>query len=101
MAFGVTSTSSSSSIYAIASSRLSVIGVVKRDLKGLQTGFFNGSKNVTGAQVGIFNMATEVEGIQIGLVNKASMMRGVQIGLINAITEKDDLAILPIVNWNF
>jgi hypothetical protein len=46
-------------------------------------------------------MATEVTGVQLGLLNKTTWMHGIQIGLLNIITNKDDLPILPIVNWHF
>ena len=75
--------------------------VVKREMTGVQTGFFNGAKKARGFQFGVFNMTTEATGFQLGLINKATWLKGIQIGLLNIATEKDNLPILPIVNWNF
>ena len=76
-------------------------GVVKRDMTGFQSGFFNGAKKATGFQFGLFNMTTEATGFQLGLINKATWLKGIQIGLLNIATEKDNLPILPIINWSF
>ncbi len=59
-----------------------------------------GNWNVKGLQIGIWNDVSEMTGLQIGLVNIADRAYGVQIGVVNVIAS-DDIAFLPILNWNF
>lgn len=59
-----------------------------------------GDWNVKGLQIGLWNDVYEMTGLQIGLVNIADRAYGVQIGVVNVIAS-DDVAFLPILNWNF
>jgi hypothetical protein len=78
-----------------------VVGVVKRNMTGFQSGVFNGAKVAKGFQLGLFNMTTEAAGLQVGLINKATWLSGLQIGLLNIATDNDSHPILPIINWRF
>lgn len=78
------------------------INVVDQDLLGLQSGLVNVTGMGEGVQWGFaFNSAQYMSGLQISLVNFAEDMHGIQLGLINIIRSKDDLPILPLVNWKF
>lgn len=59
-----------------------------------------GDWNIKGLQIGLWNDVYEMTGLQIGLVNIADRAYGVQIGIVNVIAS-DDVAFLPILNWNF
>jgi hypothetical protein len=79
-----------------------VVGIVKGEFNGLQTGgLYNEINNGEAVQIGIFNRARDISGLQLGIVNWATNMEGIQIGLINIISGKESLQFLPIVNWSF
>ncbi len=54
-----------------------------------------------GFLLGLINVTEDMNGFQLGLVNMTNQMHGLQIGLVNVIKSKDNLPILPIVNWMF
>ena len=69
--------------------------------EGLMTSLYNQTRSFTGVQFGVVNYTDAMEGLQVGLVNVTRTMNGLQIGLVNVIQSKDDLPVLPIVNWVF
>jgi len=77
--------------------------VTRGNMQGLQWAAYNqAGPGSTGLQIGLVNMADEFSGLQLGLVNITQMMRsGLQIGLINVIQSKQNLKVLPLVNWSF
>jgi len=54
-----------------------------------------------GFLLGFVNVTEDMNGFQLGLVNMTNHMHGLQIGLVNVIKSKENLPILPIVNWMF
>lgn len=78
------------------------VNLVGGDFTGYQLGLFNRHRGKgEGFQWGWVNVAEDMSGFQLGLVNVAQRMYGLQIGLVNVIQSKDELPILPIVNWSF
>ncbi|MFH1679273.1 MAG: hypothetical protein ABIH26_01365 [Candidatus Eisenbacteria bacterium] len=71
------------------------------EIRGFQSGFYNGAETATGFQLGFVNITEEMHGLQIGVFNMTRKLHGLQIGVINVVQEKEDLPILPIVNWSF
>jgi len=77
------------------------VDVVKGRLTGLQSGIYNQMDNGEAVQWGLVNVASDVAGLQVGLVNYTQKMNGLQIGLVNIIRQKEDLPVLPLINWSF
>lgn len=85
-----------------------VINVAQGEFTGLQwspwtaLSLANFADAAEGAQIAVaFNRAEYMRGFQLSLVNVTDDMYGIQVGLINVIRSKEDLPILPIVNWKF
>ena len=90
------------------------IGVVTRELcglqvglvpcaanaNGLQIGLFDMSENVYGVQIGFVNHTLSLHGLQIGLVNYARSLHGLQIGLVNIVPESS-IPCLPLLRASF
>ncbi len=80
----------------------SVFNVTEGDFLGLQDGLVNVMEVGEGVQWGgFYNSAQYLSGLQFALINYAEDMYGIQLGLINIIRSKEELPILPLVNWNF
>jgi hypothetical protein len=47
------------------------------------------------------NITEDAHGLQIGVFNMTQTLYGLQIGAINVVRQKENLPILPIVNWSF
>ncbi len=77
------------------------VNIVGGTFTGFQSGFYNDLDNGEAFQLGFINRAVRVSGFQLGIVNYTEDMYGLQIGLINFIRSKDELPVLPIVNWSF
>ncbi|MFC1476839.1 LA_2272 family surface repeat-containing protein [candidate division KSB1 bacterium] len=77
------------------------LNIVRGEFLGLQTGFYNEINSGKAFQWGFINRSKDIRGFQLGIVNCAENMYGLQIGLINIIKSKQELPILPIVNWSF
>jgi len=61
-------------IYASTSKKMvgvqsSFVSIAGGDFTGVQTGFYNSTKNMTGLQYGFINVADTLDGVQLGLVN--------------------------------
>jgi hypothetical protein len=68
---------------------------------GFQHGFYNGAHTATGFELGFVNITQDMHGFQLGIFNMTQTLYGLQIGIINVVQQKEDLPILPIVNWSF
>jgi len=68
---------------------------------GFQTGFYNGAESATGFEWGMVNITDDMHGLQLGIFNMTETLHGLQIGVINVVQRKENLPILPIVNWSF
>ncbi len=78
------------------------VNVTRGAFLGLQSGLVNVVGSGEGVQLGgVFNQAERMSGLQFALVNVADDMFGLQIGLINIIRSKENLPILPLVNWKY
>jgi hypothetical protein len=77
------------------------VNVIKGHLTGLQSSIYNQAGQCEGVQYGLVNVASGASGLQLGLVNYARTMHGLQIGLVNVIRQKEDLPVLPLINWSF
>jgi hypothetical protein len=71
------------------------------DFQGFQHGFYNGAKKAVGFELGFVNITEDAHGLQIGVFNMTQTLYGLQIGAINVVRQKENLPILPIVNWSF
>lgn len=79
-----------------------LVNYTRGDFTGYQLGLVNVTKSKNKAfQWGAVNIAEHGGGLMLGLVNYAKTMDGLQIGLLNIISQKDNLPVLPIVNWTF
>lgn len=99
-----------------------LVNLVEAQMEGLQIGLYNSVQDAAGVQLGVLfglagvnevkgrmqglqvavvNIGGTFEGLQFGLVNIADDMNGIQLGLVNIIRSKEELGILPIVNWKF
>jgi hypothetical protein len=77
------------------------VNIVRGEFNGFQSGFYNEMGSGKAFQWGFINRAEYVSGFQLAIVNYTENMYGLQIGLINIIRQKEELPVLPIVNWSF
>lgn len=68
---------------------------------GIMLGFYNGGKAFEGFQWGAVNIVEEMRGVQLGVFNMTQSLHGLQVGIVNVVRLKEDLPILPVVNWSF
>jgi hypothetical protein len=77
------------------------IAISKGSFTGLQSGLYNEVGAGLGIQMGFINKAGDMTGFQLGLINLTENMHGLQVGFVNVIQRKEQLPVLPIINWRF
>jgi len=77
------------------------VGITKGHFGGFQSGGVNIMTEGQAFQYGLVNVAETVDGLQLGFVNYTQRMHGLQIGILNIIRQKENLPVLPIINWMF
>ena len=77
------------------------IDVVRERFSGLQSGLYNQMGHGEAVQWGFINVASDVTGLQLGILNYTQKMHGLQIGIVNVIRQKENLPVLPLINWSF
>ncbi len=76
------------------------VGVVKKQMTGVQFNFVNVAESMKWVQAGAVNYTETAEGLQISFVNWTETLHGLQIGLLN-FAKNGFLPIFPFFNFNF
>jgi len=77
------------------------VNITEGKFTGFQSGLFNYSNDAEGFLCGLVNVTTSMNGLQLGFINYTRRLHGLQLGLLNIVKDKEQLPILPIVNWSF
>ena len=83
--------------------QIGFVGIVERDFRGLQTGFFYSAteRQMSGWQYGIYDSAGRLRGLQSGLVNVVEgSARGAQLGAVNIARGSSTGASIGVVNYS-
>jgi len=78
-----------------------MINVSEGKFTGLAWGLGNSCNDAEGFLLGFVNMTTAMNGFQLGFINYTRRLHGLQVGLLNIVKDKEQLPVLPIVNWSF
>lgn len=80
---------------------LGLVAITEGPFEGLQSAWYNSSRQGRGVQFGLVNTSASWNGLQLGVVNVAERLHGVQVGLVNVIKQGGQFPVFPIVNWSF